>query len=104
MISLIITLVTLFFMGKTFEKMGRSFWQGFIPIYNLYILLEVFGKPLWWLILLFIPVANIIILFLIFKELAERFGKDYLMAIVMTVLPFVGFAILALTDCTYTKK
>ena len=36
MISLIITLVTLFFMGKTFEKMGRSFWQGFIPIYNLY--------------------------------------------------------------------
>ena len=66
--------------------------------------MEEFGKPLWWLILLFIPVANIIILFLIFKELAERFGKDYLMAIVMTVLPFVGLAILALTDCTYTKK
>ena len=30
--SLILFLLTLFFMGKTFEKMGRTFWEGFIPV------------------------------------------------------------------------
>ena len=97
--SLILALLTLFFMGKTFEKMGHTFWEGFIPIYNLYILLEELERPLF-----FIPVVNIIFAFMTLNELARRFSRDYLMGILLTLFPFIGFGILAYSDeATYTR-
>ena len=102
--SLILALLTLFFMGKTFEKMGHTFWEWFIPIYNLYILLEELERPLWWIILFFIPVVNIIFAFMTLNELARRFSRDYLMGILLTLFPFIGFGILAYSDeATYTR-
>ena len=94
----------MFFMGKAFEKMGHTFWEGFIPIYNLYILLEELERPLWWIILFFIPVVNIIFAFMTLNELARRFSRDYLMGILLTLFPFIGFGILAYSDeATYTR-
>lgn len=95
MISLIILILTLFFMGKTFEKMGRKFWEGIIPLYNLYVLLVEIKKPLWWFILLFIPLVNIVVLFLIYNELAKRFSQNWVIALITLILPFVGFGLLA---------
>ena len=37
-----------------------------MPIYNLYVLLQIAGRPGWWLILAFIPVLNLILLVLPF--------------------------------------
>ena len=70
--SLILALLTLFFMGKTFEKMGHTFWEGFIPIYNLYILLEELERPLWWIILFFILGSE----FFINYRMILRSGKE----------------------------
>jgi len=36
---------------KIFEKAGEAGWQAIIPIYNIYVLLKIVGKPGWWLIL-----------------------------------------------------
>ncbi len=104
LLSLLIALLTLFFMGKTFEKMGRKFWEGFIPFYNIYILLEELNKPLWWFIMFFIPVVNLIFAFMLFNELAKRFSRDYIMAIIMTIFPFIGFGILAYSDDAVYRK
>ena len=102
--SLILFLLTLFFMGKTFEKMGRTFWEGFIPVYNIYILLGEMNKPLWWLIMFFIPVVNLIFAFMLLNELARHFSRDYVMAIILTIFPFIGFGILAYSDdAVYTR-
>ena len=38
---------------KMFEKAGQPGWAAIIPIYNLYILLKIAGRPGWWLILFF---------------------------------------------------
>ena len=31
LIKLLVLILWLFFMGKTFEKMGRKFWEGINP-------------------------------------------------------------------------
>ena len=46
-------------MWKTFEKAGKPGWAAIVPIYNAAVLLQVAGKPSWWLFLLFIPLVNL---------------------------------------------
>ncbi len=60
---------------KLFLKAGKPGWASIIPIYNVIVILEICGKPIWWLILCFIPIVNFVIGFKVSIELAKRFGK-----------------------------
>ena len=60
---------------KAFSKAGKPGWAAIIPIYNIVILLEIAGKPLWWIVLFFIPLANLVVGILISIEVAKVFGK-----------------------------
>lgn len=44
---------------KIFQKAGRPAWEGFIPVYNLYVWLKIIERPWWWIFILFIPGINI---------------------------------------------
>src|SRR5215470_14508882 len=72
-----IALLVLLFAGmwKVFQKAGKPGWAAIIPIYNIIILLQIAGKPLWWIVLYFIPFVNIVAVVLVSIELAKRFGK-----------------------------
>ena len=49
-------------MWKIFTKAGKPGWAVIIPIYNIIIMLEIAGKPWWWLLLImFVPFANIVL-------------------------------------------
>jgi Family of unknown function (DUF5684) len=37
-----------------FRKAGKPGWIGFVPIWNLVVLLELAGKPAWWLLIYFL--------------------------------------------------
>ncbi|HNR38904.1 MAG TPA: DUF5684 domain-containing protein, partial [Acidobacteriota bacterium] len=45
---------------KIFVKAGKPGWAAIVPIYNIIVLLEVVGRPLWWIVLLIIPCVNIV--------------------------------------------
>ena len=49
-------------MWKIFVKAGEEGWKCLIPIYNIIILLKIVGRPWWWLLLMFIPFVNFVIL------------------------------------------
>mgnify|MGYP001645818364 CR=1 FL=1 len=60
-IYLLIVVLLLVSMWKVYEKAGRQGWEGIIPIYNLYVMLQIINRPWWWLlIMIFVPIANII--------------------------------------------
>jgi hypothetical protein len=67
----------------------------------MYVLLEIVGKPLWWLILFFIPVVNIVFLILTYLALAPRFGKSAGFAVGLILLPFVFFPIMGFDSSQY---
>ena len=65
---------------KIFEKAGQPGWAAIIPIYNLIVMLDVQGRPKWWVIWYLIPFVNyvsILVMFIILcLDYAKRFGKD----------------------------
>ena len=66
LISLAVAVFMIVAMWKMFVKAGQPGWACIIPIYNTYILLQIAGKPGWWLVLYLIPVVSFIISIIVF--------------------------------------
>jgi len=45
-------------MWKIFAKAGEPGWACLVPIYNTCVWLKIAGKPMWWILLLFIPLVS----------------------------------------------
>ncbi|MCO4291927.1 DUF5684 domain-containing protein [Solitalea sp. MAHUQ-68] len=86
---------------KIFVKAGKPGWASIIPIYNVIVLLEIVGRPTWWVILLFVPFVNFVILIIGCLDLAKSFGKSTAFGIGLFFLNLIFAAILAFGDATY---
>lgn len=60
-------------------------WFGFIPILNVILMLQIAKKPIWWIILLLVPIVNIIIVIMVWMKMAEACGKESWWGILMIV-------------------
>jgi hypothetical protein len=86
---------------KVFVKAGKPGWAAIVPIYNLVVLLQICDKPIWWVILLLLPLVNIVVGILLCIALAQVFGKGVGFAIGILLLGFVFLPILAFGDAQY---
>ena len=90
---------------RVFEKAGQPGWAALIPIYNLIVLLQITDKPVWWVILCFIPCLNIIaglyITIVVSIELANRFRAGAGFAVGLILLPFIFYPILGFGSAEY---
>jgi len=73
MIPIVIMIIA---MWKIFTKAGKPGWAALIPIYNMIVLLDIVGKPTWWIILMFIPLVSLVVGVIMLIELCKSFGKD----------------------------
>ncbi|MEZ5387997.1 MAG: DUF5684 domain-containing protein [Prosthecobacter sp.] len=89
---------------KVFAKAGEPGWACIIPIYNLVVLLKVAGKPIWWIILLILPLVNIVISLLVALGVAQNFGKSSGFGIGLWLLGFIFFPILAFGDAKFVGQ
>ena len=101
LVLMIMVVVLVIAMWKIFKKAGKPGWAAIVPIYNIIVLLEVVGRPLWWIILLIIPFVNIIVGIIVILDLAKSFGKTVGFAIGMFLLPFIFYPILGFGSATY---
>lgn len=98
-IQLALCILLIVSLWKIFEKCGEPGWAAIIPIYNLYIMLRIVGWDPIKLLFFLIPFVNIYFAFLLYKELAAKFGKnDIVFVIGMLLLPFIFFPILAFKE------
>lgn len=88
-------------MWMVFRKAGQPGWAAIVPFYNFYVLLKAVGRPGWWLALMFVPLVLVVIFIVVMVDLAKAFGKSGGFAVVLTLLPFVGWPILAFGDARY---
>ncbi len=97
---LILALIVFAVVGqwKLFEKAGKPGWTSLIPFYNLVVWFEIIGKPLWQILLFFVPLANIYVLITMSTGMCKSFGKTstghYLLAIFFyyIYIPYLGFS------------
>lgn len=67
-------LITVFALVGVFKKADEPIWQAFIPIWNTIVLIKISGRPIWWIILLIIPIVNIVAWIVILHGLSTSFG------------------------------
>jgi hypothetical protein len=104
-IFLVIYFVVLAFFAfvgwKLFVKAGKPGWAAIVPIYNYVVFLEIVGKPVWWVILMMIPVVNLVMLFILSLALAERFGKGAGFGVGLALLGPIFLPMLVFSDAEY---
>jgi hypothetical protein len=76
-------------------------WGAIIPIYNIYLMCKVAGKPGWWALLYLIPCVNLIIALIVSIDVAKNFGKGTGFGLGLALLSFIFFPILGFSDARY---
>jgi len=99
--SFIMAVISLVASWKIFVKAGQPGWAVLIPIYNIFVLLEIVGRPTWWLLLMLIPFVNIIASIILTFDLAASFGKGTGFGFGLLFLSFIFMLILAFGDARY---
>jgi len=102
--SLAVAAFYLYCAWRIFEKAGKPGWAALIPIFNTLIELEIVQRPLWWVLLMFVPGVNLLITVIILFDLARVFGKDNGFAFGILFLAPIFVPILALGDAVYTPR
>ena len=89
---------------KVFEKAGQPGWACIVPIYNVYILLKIAGRPGWWLLLYLIPVVNFVIAIVVAIDVAKAFGQSAMFGFFLLFLfAVVGFLMLGFGNYQYRR-
>jgi hypothetical protein len=98
---LVISILSIIGLWKIFTKAGKPGWASIIPIYNLYVLLQIVGRPTWWLLLFLagvIPFVGLIPLLvasvIVSIDLAKSFGKDLVYGILLFLFQPIMFIVL----------
>jgi len=89
---------------KTFAKAGLPGWGAIVPIYNIYLICKLAGRPGWWVLLYLIPCVDIVIAIIVSIDIAKNFGKGTAFGLGLAFLSFIFFPILGFGDARYLGK
>ena len=71
---------------KLYQRAGRKAWEAAIPVYNAVVLMKIINRPWWWVVLMFIPIVNLIIIPVIWVETIRSFGRNSTIDTVAVIL------------------
>ena len=100
-VGLLVAVLMIVALWKIFTKAGQPGWACLIPIYNIYILCKIVGRPGWWVILMLIPFVNFIIAIILSIDLAKSFGNGVGFGLGLAFLGIIFFPILGFGSSQY---
>ncbi len=98
---IIVAIITLIGQWKVYTKAGKPGWACIIPIYNLIVMLEIVGKPIWWIFLFFIPCVNIVFLIWTINLISKSFGQEAGFTLGLIFLGFIFWPLLGFGNYQY---
>ncbi len=100
-LSIVLIILTHIGLWKMFVKANRQGWEAIIPFYNVYVMLELTGRPKWWLVFFFIPIINIIVAIGLVIDFVKCYRKfTFLEHAEAVLLPYIFFFIWAKDPAT----
>jgi uncharacterized protein DUF5684 len=67
-------------------------WLAWIPIANIFLMLNIAKKPVWWFILFLIPLVSFVMAIIVWMGIAEERGKPNWWGILL-IVPGVGLIV-----------
>lgn len=108
LVATAVVVVTIAGVWKVYRKAGQPGWAAIVPIYSFYIMLQIIRKPVWWMLLLLLPliprlgpIASLVFSIVVLYTLAKFFGKGVGYTIGLMLLPFIFWPLLGFGGATY---
>ena len=86
---------------KVFTKAGQPGWASLIPIYNIYIMTKIAGKPGIWVLWMIIPFVNFVFGIWLVNMISKSFGHEEGFTAGLIFLGFIFWPILAFGPSKY---
>jgi len=104
LVPLLIAVVAIAGMWKTFTKANQPGWGAIIPIYNVYLMLKIGNNEWWWLLVFFIPLANLYAAYKTVAGVSRAFGQGIGFALGLWFLGFIFFPLLGFGSYSYQGR
>ena len=88
---------------KLFNLAGVESWKALIPFYNIIKHLDIINRPRWWIILVFIPVINLLMIPVIWVEYIKTFNHNSKLDRILVIIT-LGFYIYYISYLSKKKK
>ena len=88
---------------KLFNLAGVEGWKALIPFYNIIKHLDIINRPRWWIILVFIPVINLLMIPVIWVEYIKTFNHNSKLDRILVIVT-LGFYIYYINYVSNKKK
>jgi len=104
---------------KIFKKADEAWWKALVPLYNSWVEARIGGLAWWWFLIFVVlttlvgalkevnvtvSMAMVLTSYNFSYNICKKFGKSGGFALLCTLLPFVGFPILAFGNAKYDKS
>jgi Family of unknown function (DUF5684) len=86
---------------KAYSKAGHPGIAAIIPIWNFIVMFQMAGRPIWWILLLLIPIVNVVIIIITSIDIAKNFGQGAGFGLGLAFLGFIFWPILGFGDAQY---
>ena len=94
-IGIVLFVFEIYSMCRSYAKADIAGWKAIIPIWNVLALFRLANLSKWMVVLVFVPIVNIYIMYLVYAALADRLGKKRSFGIGLLLFPILFFPILA---------
>ena len=89
---------------KMYVKASQPGWVAIIPFLNVFGLLKMVHRPLWWFLLFLVPIVTIVAGVIVLNELAKAFGRGVGTTVLLIFLTPIGFLLLGFGDDAYVLE
>ncbi len=104
MISMLFSLIFTAFGIKLYKKANKKASEALIPIYNLFILIQITELPIYYFLLFLFPILNIFLIIKISYKLYKLFNTSFPFLLGMIFLPYVFIPLLSYGKYKYKRK
>lgn len=105
LLFLLVWLVLVLVAGwKMYTKAAQPGWVSIVPFLNVFGLLKIVHRPMWWFILFLIPIVNAIALIIVMNDLSKAFGRGLGTTLLLIFLTPIGYLVLGFGDDRYVLE
>ena len=101
LLSIGLGILTIVAMWILYDRAGKPGWAAIVPVYNVIVMLEITGKPTWWILLILIPFVGIVFYLIVHFAFMDAFGQGILMSLLSLIVPWIIFPMMAFGGAVY---
>lgn len=89
---------------KMFTKAHQPGWASIVPLYSTVKTLEITNYPLWWAVVMVVPIVNLFFIVIVTRRIAAVFGRGAWFTVGLIFLPFIFYPIVAWGKSNYSNS